>query len=242
MKTIRFELHSLLGEEWATYLTFLIKAIGQTGAEKLNLTPLFPLLEANAALAAKAMEVIRKSEYTRHCDEADEKRDRLIGSVNNYVRSFLYEEDPALRDAANSLMIVIDHYVGMANENRDQESSRIINFVNELTENHAAQIEQLEGLERRLSQLSQANAEYIRLQDERTFTDAEKGTVRMADVRRAGDRLIRSVWNLTDVMLLAAPTADIELFSAQLNTRNQNERTKLATRRGRKEKNTEEGI
>ncbi len=236
MTLTRFRLQSLFGEEWLTYETFVIKSIKQIGAEKLNLATLLPPLEANAVLASEAMEIIRKSEFTRHCDELDEKRDRLIGSTNNFVRSFLYEEDAALRDAAENLMIVIDHYAGMASENRDQESSRIINFVNELTENHAAQVAKLEGLEGRLSRLSAANAEYIKLQDDRTFSEAEKSAVRMVDVRREGDKFIHAIWNLTDVLLLSAPTPDIERFAAQLNVENQKERTKLAARKGRKEK------
>jgi hypothetical protein len=231
MKTKKIDLQGLFNQEWRTYLVFVIKAIKQIGADKLSLVAILPLLEAIAARAAEAMEFIRKSEFTRRCDELDEKRDRLIAPINNFVRSFLQDADPAMRDAATDLMIVIDHYAGMAEENRDQESQRIINFVSELRSNHAPKITALEGLERRLLQLEEANNEYIKLQDDRTFADAEKTDIRMSDVRREGDKYLRVVWNLVDALLLTAPTADLETFAAQLNVENQNVRSKLAARK-----------
>ena len=234
MKTIRFDLHGLFNDEWATYEAFLIKIIKQIEAKTINLITLLQLLEANAALASEAMEIIRKSEFTRPCNELDKKRDHIIVSINHFVRSFLYEEEDALRNAAGSLMIVINHYAGMARENRDQQSNRIISFVDELTQNYADQVEILGDLERRLNQLSTANEQYIKLHDERVFAQAEKSTVRMLDVRREGDKIIRSIWDLTDVLLFTAPVPDVERFAAQLNVENQNIRKKLAARKGRK--------
>jgi hypothetical protein len=237
MKLTKFDVGSLYNEEWSAYQAFLLQAIGQVGADALSLTALLPLLEANAALAGQAMEFIRKSEYTRLCDEADAKRDRLIAAVNSTVRSFLYEDDMSLRDAANSLMLVVEHYSGMANENRDQETARITNFLAELRERHAEQIARLDGLTRRLDQLQAANAEYARLQTDRTFANAaaEQTAVRMTDVRREGNRLISATWDLTNVLLLSAATPAVERFAALLNEENGRVRARLTARRGRKE-------
>jgi len=234
MKIVRFDPNRLFNQEWSTYLSFLVKAIQQTGAEKLNLLPLLALLETISAQADEALEFIRKSEYTRLCDEADEKRDRIIAAVYNLVRSFLHDEDTDMREAANTLMVVLDHYRGMANEGRNQQSGRVIDFVQELQDNHAERIGKLEGLERRIHQLSAANDAYIRLQDDRTFATAEKTQLRMVAVRREGNRIIRSLWDMTDIMQLTASTPDIETFAAQLNVANQNERTRIAARQGRK--------
>jgi hypothetical protein len=231
MKTPRFNLHYLFNQEWVTYLTFFIKTIKKTGAEKLSLLALLPLLEKVAALTEGAMDIIRKSEFTRLCDEYDEKRDRLIPPINNFIRSFLQDEDPEMRNAATNLMIVVEHYVGMAQENRDQESQRIINFLGELRTNHAPKIALLEGLERRLKQLEDANNEYIALQDDRTFSEAEKSSIRMSEVRKDGDKYIRAVWDLTDILLLSAPTADLETFAAQIGEENKNIKAKLAARK-----------
>lgn len=235
MKCIRFELHGLYNEEWATYENFLMKAIGQIGAPKLSLIPMLSMLEANATAAADAMEIIRKSEFTRRCDEVDKKRDHIITGINSFVRSFLYDDDPALRDAAADLMIVIDHYAGMAAENRDQESNSIISFLTELKKKYSVQAGKLAGLDRRITALAAVNADYILLQDQRTFAEAGKTAVRMVDVRREGDKVIRAVWDLTDILLFTAATPEVEQFAAQLNVENQNQRTKLAARKGRRE-------
>ncbi len=165
----------------------------------------------------------------------DKKRDRIIVSINHYIRSFRYDEDDNLRNAANSLMIVVNHYAGMARENRDQQSGRICSFINELTQNYAEQVEVLGDLQRRITQLETANTQYINLQDERTFAQAQKSPVRMLSIRRDGDRLFRSIWDLTDVLLFTSPLPDIEHFSALLNVENQNIRSKLAARKSRKE-------
>ncbi len=237
MSIIRFRLQGLYNQEWATYENFLIKAIKQTGADKLHLAIFLAMLESNAKDAAEALELIAKSEFTQLCNELDAKRDRLIGSANNFVRSFLHDDDAEVKEAAHSLMVVIDHYSGMAAEANDQESNRIISFVAELKNNHAAQITKLEGLARRLDQLSAANADYIKLQDDRTFSTAEQTAVRMVNVRKAGDTAIRAIWDTMDLALLVPETTtpDIERFVAQLNAENQNERTKLAARKGRAE-------
>ena len=234
MKTIRFDPNLLFNQEWSVYVNFLVKAIKQIGAEKLNLVPLFALLESIMEQADEALEFIRKSEYTRLCDDADEKRDRIIAAVYNLVRSFLHDEDIEMREAANALMVVLDHYRGMANAGRNQQSGRVFDFVQELQNNHVERIAKLSGLERRINQLSVANDEYIRLQDDRTFSAAEKTQLRMVAVRREGNRIIRAVWDMIDIMLLAASSTDVETFAAQLNVANQNERARIAARQGRK--------
>ncbi len=234
MKITRFDMTRLFNEEWSSYENFLIKVIKQDD-NRQQFAPLLPRLEANAASAGQAMEIIAKSAFTRRCDELDEKRDRLIGSVNSYVRSFLYDEEAVVSEAALDLMIVIDHYAGMAKENRDQQSSRIINFVDEMTVNNAEKVAKLEGLARRLKQLSAANEEYIKLQDERTFSEAGQTDLRMINVRKEGDAIIRTVWGLIDVLLFTAPTPEIEHFASLLNAENLRVRDKLAARKGKKE-------
>ncbi len=235
MKVTRFSLNYLFNEEWAAYEKFLIKIIKQIEEEKTSISTLYPLLEVNATQADMALEIIRKSELTRLCDELDEKRDRLIRGIYYFVHSYIYDEETAQSDAANRLMIVLDHYRGMANENRDQESNRIDNFMQELRDNCSEQIKKIVDMERRLTQLQKANIQYIEMQDKRTFAEAEKTTLRMVDVRKEGDTLIRSLWDLTDILLLTTPTPAVKRFAEQLNVENQNIHTKLAARKGRKE-------
>jgi hypothetical protein len=234
MKTLRFTLHNLWNEEFLNYLRFLIRLITGIGAEKLGFVPLLAMLEKNADAADSVIEIIGTQEHTRRCNEVDEKRDRLIGSTNSFVRSFLYDEDDTIRAAAESIMLVIDHYAGMAEANRDQESNMIVQFVGELTDNYGAQVAKIEGLAGRIEKLSAANSEYISLHDERNLAIAAQGTLRMVNVRRDGEKAIRSLWDLTDISLLSNATPEMQDFVAQLNTENQAQRTKLNIRKGRK--------
>jgi hypothetical protein len=236
---IRFRLGHLYNAEWLYYLNFVVSGIKEGPADQVGLSGLLPLLEDVALQAAQAIEVIRGSQLTQNLDDLDANRDRCIAGVNSYLRFCELSENAELARAARLLLRVADHYAGMADENREQESIRITSFVAELTKpEHTPALTLLDGQDLRLSELlrvlTQANDEYIALQNTRTSAEAQRPTLRMAEVRRQGDPLLRTVLDLTDAQQRANPSPAIQQLAAKLNAQNQLERTKLATRKTRR--------
>jgi leucyl aminopeptidase len=219
MKLTRVYLENLQNEEWFTYQTFLIKLVKKNESVKTALAALLALIEKNNADADNALEIIRKSQLTTQIDEADALRDRSIGALNNYTRSFLYDTDTDKQRAAQNLMVVIEHYKAMPKAPQDQESSMIINFVEELEENHADDMAAI-GLEDRKDQLKEANEQFIQLVDQRTIEAGDQTTLRMVDVRREGNQLIRHLYSQTEMLLMTAPTDALTQFANELNAEN----------------------
>ncbi len=219
MQITKVRLEYFQNEEWFTYQTFLIKLVKKNESVKTALQGLLTLLEKNNADADMALEIMRKSQLSGQIEQADELRDRLIGALNNYVRAFLYDTDADKQRAAQNLLVVIEHYKAMPKAPQDQESSMIINFVEELEENHADDMAAI-GLEDRKDQLKTANEQFIQLVDQRTIEAGSQTTLRMVDVRREGNQLIRHLYSQTEMLLLTAPTDALTQFANELNAEN----------------------
>ncbi len=236
MKLTRTNLGNLTNGAWVTYLTFVVKLIKQNEAVKTALALLLALLEKNLADAEASLEVMRGSQLSRDINEADALRDRMIGGLNNYVRSFLYDADPAKARAAENLIRVINHYSGIAEAPQDQESAMIIDLIRELDTNHQADMEAI-ALANRKDQLQQANSRFIELLDSRTIETGNRTPLRMVDVRREGSRLIRMLYTQVEMLLLTSPTEAVAQFAAELNAENSRVNANL-NRRGEKKTDT----
>ncbi len=219
MKITKIRLEYLQNEEWYTYETFLIKLIKKTGSVAVALAALLALLEQNNVDANAALEIIRKSRLTEDIEQADLLRDRLIGALNNYVRSYLHDIDPAKQRAARNLMIVIDHYKNMASAPQDQESGMIVNFVKELEEKCADDMAAI-SLEERKDQLKTVNQQFITLQNQRSIDTGDQTTLRMVGIRRDGNELIRYIYSQTEILLKSAATPELTQFANELDAEN----------------------
>ncbi|MDR1679283.1 MAG: DUF6261 family protein [Prevotellaceae bacterium] len=220
MKKIeKVHLEILQNGAWVTYLTFIVKLIKENETVKTLLAPLLALLEKTLKDAEESLEEMRSSQWSRGINEADTQRDRMVGGLNNYVRSFLYDIDPAKQRAAESLMKVIDHYGEMAKAPQDQETALINDFLKELNDNHQADIEAI-GLSDRCEQLQAANARFVQLLDSRTVEAGNKNPLRMVDIRREGNRLIRMLYTQIELLQLTASTEALSSFAGELNAEN----------------------
>jgi hypothetical protein len=217
-KIIRTNLEHLVHEGWFAYQLFLISLINKHVTLKELLAAILALLQKNHADASEAIEIVRTNRWSRDVDEADLLRDRLVGSVNIYIRAFLYDIDPEKSRAAQNLLPVIEHYGDMAKAPQDKESGMIINFLDELNSNYSAEITAI-GLADRLAQLKAANEQFLAAIGNRT-EDIASRTLRMRDVRREGNQLIRMLYAQVELLLLTAPSDELTAFANELNAEN----------------------
>jgi hypothetical protein len=117
----------------------------------------------------------------------------------------------------------------MAQAPQDEESGMIINFLDELAANHAADVEVLE-LSGRIAQLKAANTQFIDLLSKRRTETATKPARRMVEIRREGNGLIRMLYAQIDLLQRTSPTADITAFANEINA--ENARVNANLRRG----------
>jgi hypothetical protein len=220
MKLTRVTLGNATNGTWYAYLTFIIKLIKQNESVKTLLAALLTMLEKIHSDASGSLEVMRASQLSRDIEDADMLRDRMVGGLNNYVRSFAFDIDPAKRRAAENILLVIDHYGAIAQASQDDESTMIISFVKELETTCVADMEVI-ALEERKEQLVQANTRFIDLRDQRTIEIGSKPTLRMVDVRREGNRVIRMLYSHIEMLLISAPTEVLTQFAGELNAESQ---------------------
>ncbi len=239
MRIVKLNLEHLQNEEWYTYQTFLIKLIKKTNSLIAALAALLILLEKNGVDAVTALEIIRKSKLSEPIAEADALRKQLIKGLNSHVAAFLHNANPDKQRAAKNLKIVINHYKSISKASQDQQSGMIINFIKELDENHTADMATI-GLEERKEQLKTTNEEFIALLDQRTAEIGSKTTLRMPDIRREGNRIIRHIFSQIEILLLSTPD-DTELiqFANELNAENRRVKGNLH-RKGKNKKDTSE--
>ncbi len=227
MKKIeKVHLEHLQNGAWVTYLTFIVKLIKGNEAVKTVLAPLLALLEKILKDAEESLEEMRGSRLSSEINEADTQRDRMIGGLNNYVRAFLYDIDSAKQRAAENLMKVINHYGEIAKAPQDQETALINDFLKELNDNHEADTKTL-GLADRCEQLQAANARFVELLDSRTIESGTKNPLRMIDIRREGNRLIRMLCTQLELLQLTASTEALSTFVGELNAENTRVNTNL---------------
>ncbi len=218
-KVAKLHLEILQNGAWVTYLTFIVKLIKGNETVKPSLAPLLGLLEKSLKDAEDSLEEMRGSQWSSQVNEADTQRDRLIGGLNNYVRSFLYDIDPEKQRAAENLKKVIDHYGEMAKAPQDQETALINDFLKELKDNHLEDTKTLD-LSGRCEQLQAANARFVQVLDSRTVESGNKTSLRMIDIRRDGNRLIRMLYTQIELLHLTAPSAGLSSFTNELNAEN----------------------
>ncbi len=217
MKKIeKLHLEHLQNGAWVTYLTFIVKLIKGNEAMKTSLAPMLGLLEKSLKDAEDSLEEMRGSQWSSQVNEADTQRDRMIGGLNSYVRSFLYDIDPAKQRAAENLKKVIDHYGEMAKAPQDQETALINDFLKELKDNHLEDTKTL-GLSDRCEQLQAANARFVQVLDSRTIESGTKNPLRMIDIRREGNRLIRMLYTQLELLQLTASTEALSTFISEMN-------------------------
>ena len=231
MKCKRFRIVHLRNEEWFQFFTEFKSLVEQYHPGTLNIEALFAVFVTLYIDADNALEIIRKSATTEQLAEADRSRDIVFRGFSDAVKSASSHFDPAKREAARRLQIVIDHYGNVARQSYDTETASIYNFVQEMNGTHAAEVATL-GLEDWIRQLDADNQAFDALNQTRYTEKEGMPDLRMNDIRKKIDRNYRDMLDRIDASILLNGETQYAAFVNALNLRIEHYDNIIAIRKG----------
>jgi hypothetical protein len=188
--------------------------------------PLFDLVVA-------VLDVIRKSGYTSELKEQDHLRDRLFRGLDDAVRSALNQFDPAKREAARRLMIVLDNYGNIAARAIDQETAAIDDLLRELRSGEYPAMIELLLLNDWIEHLDMANQRFKELMMARyDETAQQRPATNMKAARAATDKAFRNLIRQLEALARVNGMEVYEAFFRELNAVLERYRNLLAQQAG----------
>jgi len=163
-----------------------------------------------------AIEVEQGSQHTKTIEDSDMFRDQLYSSFVLYTKSCMKSYDPAIQDAANRIMRIINQVGNMREQPYNHESETLTSLVNQLENNYAADVALCNGT-LLLTKLKEANNSF--------FTDFGTRTSEVAlrisgDVRAARvitDGLFKNICYIINAQVLLNGEADYSTFIDKVN-------------------------
>jgi hypothetical protein len=208
MRVIRFNVSHLRNEEWFRFYTEFKTLTESTGASTLEIDALFTPFLTYYSRADRLLEVLRKNAYTKQIEDADKERDRIFSGLYGTVKLARNQPDAAKRQAAESLIILLEHYKNLLlRGGYSEESGAIYNLLQDLSGNYAACVSLL-GLSEWAAALHEAEDHFLALYGERHSENADKPKAELAKVRSYADRYYVNMMNQLDIVLLASGYGD----------------------------------
>jgi hypothetical protein len=166
-------LERLQNETCFKFLKRFADEVRELGAETLFLIPFWETYMSDLSKLDTALEVIRKSDYTRDLNILDKKRDDLFYGFKKNVKSFLTHFEQAKIDAARKILIVIDKYKQTPDSAYDTETARLYNLIQELNTNWQPQLTAL-SLTSWVVELDKANKAFDNKMKERSHEKEDR--------------------------------------------------------------------
>jgi hypothetical protein len=234
MKCIRFPIRRLPNETWAQFYAAFRDLAQAYGVKELDIEELFATFLLLYGQADKVLELIRKSAFTEKLDDADRKRDAVFRGLTNAVKSACDHFDPAKKEAARLLQIVIDHYGNLTRKPHDEATASINNFIQDMQAGGNTDAVEKLGLAEWLLQLRNDNKAFDTLMHHRDSEAAHKTKLNMATVRSETDNCYRNILDRLDALMLLNGDEKYALFVNELNVRAERYANTLARRKGKK--------
>jgi hypothetical protein len=178
-----------------------------------------------------ALERVRKSADTDRIVVADSEFDRSFSGMKEYTRSFRNHFDPAVRRAAENLLIVFDHYGNIGKEAYRQELASSHNLLQDLRERSADVL--VLNLEPWMAAHEQAAATLSDLLHVRTGEISKQTTLSVKQVRREMDAIYQQITDRIDAMINLYGKNFVPGFVAEYNAHATEYKNKLAQHLGR---------
>ncbi|MDR1866134.1 MAG: DUF6261 family protein [Bacteroidales bacterium] len=194
-----------------------------------------PLLDAEVSL----LDVIRKSGYTVEIKEADHRRDMLFRGFADAVKSALNHFDPAKREAARRIEIVLDNYGNIAAKALDQETAAIDDLLRELGGGEYPALVGHLALADWLVQLDAENRNFKTLMMARYGETSQRPATRMKAARKDTDVAFRNIIDRIEALATVNGIAACEPFIRELNAVIERYKNILAAEAGRRKKETD---
>ena len=186
-----------------------------------KLNPKLPELEKAIEMEDLALNPPVANELTPQVIALDEERDRAYQALMSRVRSYAFDEDSQLRNAAARIEDVAARYGNVIRMNYDKETGGLKNLLADLAETEAAKalkVLHAEGAVKRLGDHNKAFDEAFRGRfagDKKLFD--MKALRRVTD--KAIDAVVRRIDSLDDLEPSAAITALINRYNQLVDNR-----------------------
>jgi hypothetical protein len=216
----RFDISKLRHATHVEYHGDVNALLSRVGPGSLGVKNLADDHAARLAEEIAAFDVIRKSDLTAKIEELDRQRNDTYRGLVSAVESNLHHFEPAKRDAATALKIILDHYGNITTRPYDDQAALTTDLVAELSlPDHAARVTTL-LLAPWVTELSRVNTEFIETMRERYTELSKRPAGNMKDARVAVDKLFHAILARIDAVVLLNGidfSEELSPFIAELN-------------------------
>ena len=180
-----------------------------------------------------ALKKIVKSAITPEIQEADKHRDHIFRGMADAHKAALNHFNPDKQNAAKRLKVVFDTYGNVAQKPLNEQTSAIINMIQEILDAYAAD-SRLIGIDEWATQLRECNDVVSGLIRERYNETAARTDIVMKEARAKVDEAYRIITERINALAIVDGVAAYEDFIRTLNAMISNYSAILAQRYGKK--------
>ncbi|MDR1114864.1 MAG: DUF6261 family protein [Tannerella sp.] len=238
MKITRIKLKSLRNEEWFNFFTEFKTFVEQSTPEALDIEALFATFLVLYLQADESLEILRKSSYTSEIIRLDGVRGGTFRGLTDIVKAGEHHYLAPVREAAEKLEVILDHYGNLSAKPYNEETSGIYNLLQDL---RAKSIEidtlNLLGWIDELEANNQAfEAAILARNAERADSIVD---LNMLEIRRQTDRCYLDIVERLEALILIQGAAAFSDFVNKLNTNITRYKNVLSRRGHHKEEKTD---
>ena len=178
--------------------------------DKLGISGFYPFFHEGVVLAQQTHGVLSGNPLTEAKNKAEHYRDSRYTAFSTFVRSATYDANQAVSEAADRVLSVIDAIGNPTRLSDSKETAELFNLQTNLLPYRTELA--LIGADGRLTDLINANDEFVRLQNEWYKAGGEKPSGNMFVVRRQLDPIYRNIINCINSFATHKGMADYESF------------------------------
>jgi hypothetical protein len=232
-----FRTTAMQSGEYVSFMSETDRQIVANDVDKMGLGGLYPLFNSGLTLVQQTHSVSLGNPLTENKDKAEHYRDTRYTAFVLSVRSATYDSDPAISEAAERVLKVVDDIGNPTKLSDSKETSELFNLKTNL-QPYSADL-QFIGADGRFAELMNANDEFIRLQNKWYKVGGEKLSGNMFAARRQLDPVYRNIVNCINSFAALNGVAAYESFILAHNELIAQYRTIIAQRKTRAKKTTQ---
>jgi hypothetical protein len=195
----------------------VLDLINRIGAAALKIQKEFEVFRACFDNEDEALKKISKSAATAKINDADAARDITFRGMVDTNTIALNHYDPEVAEAAQSLKIPFDTYGNLAKLPLKEETSGIINLLQELKGKYAAAVQKA-GLTGWVAKLEADNNTFFTLFTERNDENAARTHLKMKECRLETERAYDAVVERINALIVIEGEAYYAEFVSKLNS------------------------
>jgi hypothetical protein len=239
MKILTVRSSKLRNEEHFQFQTEFKGLVEKHTPETLNIETVWAAYLASYEKERSALDLIRRSLLTEDISDADQQRDGLTSGFTLTVKGATNHFDPVKKQAAERVVVVLEHYSGINRKSYDEQTAATSSLVEDLTGDYAADIATL-GLEEWVAQLQSANEAFVALMRERYSEEAGKPQYNMKIARAEVDDACRAITERIEALIIVNGEEAYAPFVNDLNQRVERYNNTVARRKGKKDEDEAE--